>query len=80
MTFKKTHHLIIVIFFVVYALTFLPNFNILNTLDWVGPFPLPMAWVLLLNVINTLVIWVIYRNYFVPFARRMEKAKAGGAD
>ncbi|QQK75685.1 hypothetical protein HUG15_08995 [Salicibibacter cibarius] len=80
MTFKKRQYLIIWIFFIVYALTFLPHFGVMNSLNWIGPFPLPLAWVLFLNVINTFIIFLIYKKYFVPFSRRMEKAELKGEE
>ncbi len=69
---KRSHHRLIVLCFFFYALTFLPNFGILNSLTWIGPLPLPMAWVLFLNALNTVLLFVIYQKYFLPFAQRAD--------
>lgn len=70
---RSTHHLLIGVFFVVYAATFLPNLGVFNSLTWVGPFPLPMAWVLSLNAVNTFIVLVIYWKFFKPYALRVER-------
>lgn len=68
---RKKHAIIITVFFVVYAATFLPNFNVFNSLTWVGPLPLPMAWIIGLNVVNTGLVLIIYFKFFKPYAVRM---------
>lgn len=68
---RKNRNLLLA-FFIVYFATFLPNFGILNSLKWIGPFPLPMAWVLFLNAINTIITLMIYFQLFKPFAEKFE--------
>lgn len=70
---RKKHHIVLIIFFVLYAATFLPNFGILNSLTWIGPLPLPLVWVLSLNLINTLILIYVYKKFFKPFALRFEE-------
>lgn len=64
---------LLILFFVLYFATFLPNLGVFNSLVWVGPLPLPLFWVLLLNLINTIILFVIYKKFFKPFALRVEK-------
>ncbi|GAA1119133.1 hypothetical protein [Nesterenkonia jeotgali] len=68
---RKTHAIIIAVFFVAYAATFLPNFGIFNSLTWIGPLSLPMAWVIGLNALNTVLVIIVYRRYFRPYAERI---------
>lgn len=70
---RKKHALLITVFFIVYLLTFLPNFGIMNELKFIGYFPQALAWVLFLNAINTVIIFVVYFKYFKPFAKNIEK-------
>lgn len=70
---RKLHTFIISLFFLVYALTFLPHFDVFNSLTFIGPLPEPLAWVLFLNVINTVIMFIIYFKFFKPFAQRIEK-------
>lgn len=70
---KRKHHILLLLFFILYFATFLPNLGIFNTLTWIGPFPLPMAWVLFLNAINTIILLIICKQFFIPFAKRVEK-------
>lgn len=70
---RKFHAVLISIFFFLYVLTFLPYFDILNDLTFIGPFPQPLAWVLFLNLINTVIIFIVYFKFFKPFAIRAEK-------
>jgi len=70
---RKKHGYTLFIFFFLYALTFLPNLNILNSLSWIGPIPLPLFWVLLINFINTIIVFYVYYKFFKPFAKRIEK-------
>lgn len=70
---RRQHTIIISLFFAIYLLTFLPNFGILNELEFIGPFPQALAWVLLLNVFNTVLIFVVYYKFFKPFALRIEE-------
>lgn len=78
---RKTHAILIAVFFVAYFATFLPNLGLFNSLTWVGPLPLPMAWVIGLNALNTVLVVIVYRKYFKPYADRMatEEAALAGA-
>ncbi|TVP51064.1 MAG: hypothetical protein EA345_03620 [Halomonas sp.] len=53
--------------------SWLPYFNVLNELVWIGPLSLPLAWVLLCNVILTLCALVLYPLYFVPLSDRINE-------
>ncbi|WP_010531783.1 hypothetical protein [Lentibacillus jeotgali] len=70
---QKKHGITLAVFFILYALTFLPNLGIFNSLTWVGPLPLPLFWVLLLNLINTIIVIYVYKKFFRPFALRTEQ-------
>ncbi|PWA12331.1 hypothetical protein DCC39_06860 [Pueribacillus theae] len=70
---RKAHALWITAFFIIYLLTFLPNFGIMNDLKFIGFLPQSLAWVLLLNAINTVIIFVIYFKFFKPFAQNVEE-------
>lgn len=52
--------------------SWLPYFNILNELIWVGPLSLPLAWVLTCNVVLTLCAALLYPLYFKPLSERIE--------
>lgn len=54
-------------------ITWLPNFGMLNSLQWVGPLPLPMAWVLGLNVILTVCVALTYPLCFKPLIKNLEE-------
>lgn len=71
---RKKHAIWITAFFVIYLLTFLPNFGVINQLKFIGFLPQPLAWVLLLNAINTVIIFVVYFKFFKPFALNAERA------
>lgn len=77
---RKKHAILITMFTLVYACTFLPNFNVMNELKFIGFFPQPLAWVLLLNAINTVIIFVVYFKYFKPFAKNAESYFAREVD
>lgn len=70
---RKLHAFVISVFFFIYALSFLPYFGIMNEATFVGPFPQPLAWVLFLNAINTIIMFIVYFKFFKPFAKRLEK-------
>lgn len=70
---RKKHALLICLFFIIYLLTFLPNFGIFNNLEFIGFLPQPLAWVLLLNAVNTVIIFIVYFKFFKPFAKNVEK-------
>jgi len=70
---RKFHAILISVFFFLYFLTFLPNFGLFNNLEFIGPLPQPLAWVLFLNVINTIIIFIVYFKFFKPFAKRVEE-------
>ncbi|WP_017728811.1 hypothetical protein [Halalkalibacterium ligniniphilum] len=70
---RKTNAILLGIFFILYAATFLPNVGIFNDLTFWGVFPEPLAFTLIINAINTILIFVIYFKVFKPFALRMEK-------
>lgn len=70
---RKQHAFWMILFFTLYGLTFLPNFGIFNELKFIAFLPQPLAWVLLLNAINTVIIFVVYFRFFKPFALRVEK-------
>lgn len=67
------HRIVISTFFLLYAATFLPYFGFFNQLNFIGPFPEPMAWVLFINVINTGIVFLVYFNYFKPFCANCDK-------
>lgn len=73
MTLKRKRQILWGIVLVAFALTWLPNFGILNSLVWVGPFPLPMAWVLFLNVILTVCVLLLYPLCFRPMVRKLRE-------
>jgi hypothetical protein len=56
-----------------YLGTWLPHFGIFNSFTWIGPFTLPMLWILAMNVITTLGVFAIYKWYFKPFTNALEK-------
>lgn len=56
-----------------YLLTWLPNFGILNELIFISIFPLPLAWVLFLNVILTACVYFVYKLHFLPLEERVNK-------
>ncbi|WP_191559586.1 hypothetical protein [Metabacillus idriensis] len=68
---RKLHAILIGVFFLVYFLTFLPNFGVLNEPIFIGFLPQPLAWVLLLNAINTVIMFIIYFKFFKPFAKNV---------
>jgi hypothetical protein len=70
---RKKHRNLLILFFVLYGATFFPNFGIFNSLIWIGPLPQPLAWVLFLNIINTVIIFIVYKKFFKPFAKRSEE-------
>jgi hypothetical protein len=70
---RRVHAAYIGAFFFFYACTFLPNFNIFNDPTFIGFFPQPLMWVLVLNAINTVIIFIVYKKFFKPFALRAEK-------
>lgn len=56
--------LLFFILIICYACTWLPYFGIMNSMVWIGPITLPMAWVLLMNAINTVAVFLIYYWFF----------------
>lgn len=70
---RRKHALLIAVFFIIYLLTFLPNFGIMNELEFIGFLPQSLAWVLMLNAINTVIIFVVYFKFFKPFAQNVDK-------
>lgn len=70
---RKKHAYLIGSFFVIYFLTFLPNFGVFNNPTFIGVLPQALAWVLFLNAINTVIIFIVYFKYFKPFAKNVEK-------
>ncbi|WP_010676586.1 hypothetical protein [Bacillus timonensis] len=70
---RKTNGILLGVFFILYAATFLPNIGLFNDLNFWGLLPEPLAFTLIINVINTIIIFVIYFKVFKPFALRMEK-------
>ncbi|MBO1001885.1 hypothetical protein [Pseudogracilibacillus auburnensis] len=69
---RKKHALLIIVFFIIYLLTFLPNFGVMNELRFIGFLPQSLAWVLFLNAINTVIIFIVYFKFFKPFAQNVE--------
>ncbi|MFZ5631395.1 MAG: hypothetical protein ACOY40_00970 [Bacillota bacterium] len=57
-----------------YIGTWLPHFGIFNSLVWIGPFTLPMLWILALNIVTTLGVLAIYKFYFKPFFEKYENS------
>lgn len=74
---RKTNAILLAIFFTLYAATFLPNLGVLNDLTFWGLFPEPLAFTLTINVMNTVIIFLVYFKVFKPFALRMEKKLSG---
>jgi len=70
---RKKHAILISLFFIIYLLTFLPNFGIFNELKFIGFLPQALAWVLFLNAINTVIIFIVYFKFFKPFAKNIEE-------
>lgn len=70
---RRMHMLLITLFFVIYFATFLPNLGFFNEMAFIGFFPQPLAWVLFLNALNTIIIFIVYFKYFKPFAKRVAK-------
>jgi len=70
---RKKHAMLISAFFIFYLLTFLPNFGKMNELKFIGFLPQSLAWVLLMNAINTVIIFIVYFKFFKPFAHKIEK-------
>lgn len=75
---RVEYRLIITLFFVLYLSTFLPNFGFLNNLDFIGPFPEPMSYVLSVNAINTMIIFFVYNRYFKRFCKACDKEFSEG--
>lgn len=69
---RKHHHATVGVFAVVYLATWLPFFGIMNSLTFVGPLPLPLAWILGLNTVGTGIIIYAYYKFFRPRARKMD--------
>lgn len=67
---RKLHALLIGLFFLIYALTFLPNFGVFNNPVMVGYLPQPLVWVLIMNALNTIIIFIVYHKFFKPFSER----------
>lgn len=61
------------VFLTAYLLTWLPNLGILNSLTWVGPVTLPLAWVLFLNVILTVCVIAVYPLCYKPLFKKLRK-------
>lgn len=61
------------LFAVLYLSTFLPNFGYLNNLTFIGPFPEPMFFVLTINVINTFIIFLLFKFFYPLFCEAAEK-------
>lgn len=70
---RKLHALLIGVFFLIYGLTFLPNFGVFNNPVLVGYLPQPLLWVLILNAVNTIIIFIVYFKFFKPFSERAYK-------
>lgn len=70
---RNLHRLTLSIFFLLYAATFLPYFGFFNQLNFIGPFPEPMAWVLLINAVNTGIVFFVYFKFFKPFCLNCDK-------
>ncbi|MGP9500025.1 hypothetical protein [Halomonas sp. AOP43-D1-4] len=58
--------------------SWLPYFNILNQLVWIGPLSLPLAWVLTCNVVLTLCAIALYPIYFKPLSERVDELEREG--
>jgi quinol-cytochrome oxidoreductase complex cytochrome b subunit len=70
---RKTNAILLGLFFILYGATFLPNIGFFNDLTFWGLLPEPLAFTLIINFINTILIFIIYFKVFKPFALRMEK-------
>lgn len=69
---RKANYIVLSVFFLLYAASWLPYFGFVNELTYIGPFPLPMAWGIGINVVNTVIMIVVYFKFFKPYGRRME--------
>lgn len=70
---KRKRQILWGVVIVAFLLTWLPNFGILNSLEWVGPLPLPMAWVLFLNVILTVCVILLWPLCFRPTLKKLRE-------
>lgn len=70
---KKKCIILEIVFFVLYLSTFLPNFGYFNDLVFIGPFPEPMAFVLIINMINTFIIFLLFKYFYPLFCKAAEK-------
>lgn len=73
MNVQQKRKILWTIVLIAYLLTWLPNLGILNSLTWVGPIPLPLAWVLLMNVILTICVIMVYLLHYKPFFKQLEQ-------
>ena len=71
---KYKYRLLILLFFISYACTFLPYFGFFNELEFYGPFPEPMTYALCLNALNTFFIFLIFKVFYPYFIKQSEKA------
>lgn len=69
---RKANYIVLTVFFVLYGATWLPYFDVMNDLGFIGPFPQAMAWVLGINVVNTVLVIVVYFKFFKAYADRMD--------
>jgi ABC-type antimicrobial peptide transport system permease subunit len=56
-----------------FLFTWFPNLGLLNTLTWIGPITLPLAWVLFLNMILTVCVLIVYPLYYKPFFKKLKE-------
>lgn len=71
---RKANYIVLTIFFALYLASWLPYFGVVNAPTFVGPFPQPMAFGLVLNLLTTALVIVVYFAFFRPYARRMARA------
>lgn len=68
---RKANYIVLSVFFLLYAASWLPYFGFFNDLTYIGPFPEPMAWGIGINVVNTIIVIAVYFMFFKPYAQRV---------
>lgn len=72
MNLQAKKRIVWTVIIVAYCASWLPNFGVLNSLIWIGSFPLPLAWVLLMNVVLTIAVFLVYNYQFKPLLERLK--------
>jgi fatty acid desaturase len=72
MDLQAKRRIVWIVIIAAYFASWLPNFGIFNSLTWVGPFSLPLAWVLLMNIVLTIGVFLVHTYHFKPFVERLK--------